>query len=299
MRISTSTIVAAILTIFAAGCGGNTGDGHNGKDKLSIAVGVEPQRYILAQLLDSTEACITTVIAPGANPETYELTPKKRMALERADIYLSTGLLPFEEAITASLSTPVADTSRGITLAYGSHGECSGDHHGHHHDLGAPDPHVWTSVTNARIIAANMAEAIGTLRPDMRTSLQTHLKAFNLRLDSIDSDIRRRLGAPDATRNFAIWHPSLTYFARDYGLKQFAVGFESKEMPAGRLREIIADAADSDVKVFFFQREFDSRQAESLNNLLGTQMITIDPLSSDWERQLNTITDALAPHTHQ
>lgn len=291
-------LAAAAVAILAAGCG--SADRKAGDSRLAIAVGVEPQRYILSQLLDSTEARVFAVIAPGANPETYELTPRRRMELEQADLYISTGLLPFEAAITSSLSTPVVNSSEGIELIYGSHGH-DHEHHGHthgaedhRHDAGAPDPHVWTSTANARSMAANMAEAIGSLRPALRPQLARRLEDFNSRLDSIDSSIRARLAAPAAARSFAIWHPSLSYFARDYGLRQLAVGFESKEMPAGRLRAILDDAAADSVRVFFFQQEFDSRQAESVNNLLGSELIIINPLSADWEGQLNVITDALA-----
>ena len=294
MKLTHLILISAACASICTGCGyKNSHNGDPTTDKLSVAVSVEPQRYILNQLLDSSQVAISTLITPGANPETYELTPRKRMDLEHSDIYLSTGVLPFEEAITSTLSVPVADSSRGITFVYGSHGESCGHSHGagaHHHDS-APDPHIWTSVENVRIMASNMATAIAHIRPEMQATLQERLNTFNLRLDSIDSSIRRRLA--DADSCFIIWHPSLSYFARDYDLGQIAVGFESKEMPAGRLRQIIDHAAASKASVFFFQQEFDSRQAKGVNDMLGSHLVVINPLSSDWEGQIDIITDAL------
>ena len=64
-------------------------------------------------------------------------------------------------------------------------------------------------------------------------------------------------------------------------------------MPAGRLRQIIDHAAASKASVFFFQQEFDSRQAKGVNDMLGSRLVVINPLSSDWEGQIDIITDAL------
>ena len=60
----------------------------------------------------------------------------------------------------------------------------------------------------------------------------------------------------------SVWHPSLSYFARDYGLEQISLGTEGKEMSAKSLTEAIDKARDKGVGVFFFQKEYDSRQAE-------------------------------------
>ena len=222
MKLTHLILITAACASICTGCGYNNSNDDT-TDKLSVAVSVEPQRYILNQLLDSSEVAISTLINPGANPEPYELIPRKRMDLERSDIYLSTGVLPFEKAITTTLSIPVADSSRGITFVYGSHGESCGHSHeagSHHHD-NAPDPHIWTSVENVRIMASNMATAIARIRPEMQTILQKRLNTFNIRLDSIDSSIRRRLAHADSC--FIIWHPSLSYFARDYDLEQLSL----------------------------------------------------------------------------
>ena len=49
-----------------------------------------------------------------------------------------------------------------------------------------------------------------------------------------------------------------------------------------------------DIFLFFFQKEYDSRQAETVSRELGSTYETIDLLSPDWLEQLNAITDVLA-----
>ena len=51
--------------------------------------------------------------------------------------------------------------------------------------------------------------------------------------------------------------------------------------------------ADS-VKVFFFQKEYDSRQARSINDEIGSRMVYINPLDYDIIKQMTLIADELS-----
>ena len=262
-------------------------------------VSIEPQKWILEQLAGDDYA-IGTMLDRGANPETFDPSMEKRLQADKATAYFSTGAFPFEESLAKSLPdrTRIVNTSDGIEPIYGTHSHThnhtSGHSHGHdcdHHGEAA-DPHMWTSLKNARIIARNMAEALADLDPAEAATVNRRLATLEQRLDSIDKATADRLEG--ASRSFAIWHPSLSYYARDYGLNQIAVGQESKEMPAGQVRQVIDNARDANVKVFFFQKEYDNRQAESINSAIGSRMITIDPLAYDWLGQIELITNEIA-----
>lgn len=129
--------------------------------------------------------------------------------------------------------------------------------------------------------------------PDNADLYRDNFNKMACRYDSLDAVISQRLALSGA-RAFAVWHPSLSYFARDYGLRQIAVGQESKEMPVGRLKAIIDQARADSVRVFFFQKEFDSRQAQNANREIGSRLVTIDPLAYDWESQLQLVADELS-----
>ena len=141
-------------------------------------------------------------------------------------------------------------------------------------------------------MASNMARGLIDLDPSQADAVNSRLAALDARLDSADRAIAARLDSAGADK-FLVWHPSLSYFARDYGLTQIAVGQESKEVPVGRLKEIIDTAAADSITTFFFQKEYDSRQAETVSRELGISYETIDLLSRDWLEELNKITDVL------
>lgn len=293
-RISRLYILILLLPALLWSCGNSRHDNA----KPVLAVSLAPESSLLEALAgDSYE--IVTVLENGANPELFETPMARRVAVDRSRVYFKNGGLPFEDAILATLpdSVRVVDLSEGITPIYGTHGHHHGheaeEHEGHeHHDGEGFDPHIWTSVKNARVMASNMARALIDLDPSQADAVNSRLAALDARLDSIDRTVAARLDSAGADK-FLVWHPSLSYFARDYGLTQIAVGQEAKEVPVGRLKEIIDTAAADSITTFFFQKEYDSRQAETVSRELGISYETIDLLSRDWLEELNKITDVL------
>lgn len=256
-------------------------------DKTILAVSIEPQRAILEKLVDSTFS-VVTLLTQGSNPESFDPSSSERMKIEHADIYFSTGVLPFEKTLERTCDTEkLTETSTGIEFIYDTHAH---SHHGEEHEA---DPHYWSSVAGLKCIAANMTDRLASKYPTKARYFNKKLEALYNHLDSVDTRLRTII-TDTPSKAFAVWHPSLSYFARDYGLKQIAVGQEGKEKSAKGLREAIDKASAHGVKVFFFQKEYDSRQAEAINDGIGSRIVTIDPLSYNWETELTTIANELA-----
>lgn len=266
----------------------NSGDTSG---KKTITVSIEPQRQLLERLAgDRFE--VVTMLSRGSDPETFDPALSARRLADNSTAYFALGSFPFEESLKSSLPDNVKffDISEGIEPLYGTHGTCHNHAHKHHHGEEA-DPHIWTSVANMRTIARNMTESLCELDSANSSFYRDRLTAVTAHLDSLDSALGSSVTAGTA---FAVWHPSLSYFARDYGLHQLAVGYESKEMPAKRLKAVIDSARNNNVKILFFQKEYDNRQVRSLNEEIGSRVVEIDPLAYDWENELIKIADELA-----
>ena len=282
-------VISILATAFIVGCSSRD------TARPVLAVSVEPQRAILQEIVGDRYD-IFTLIGNGANPESYEPTMKARMAVENSKAYFTTGSMPFEHNISQAIDTAnvrIVDCSEGIEPIYGthSHHHVHNDVHSHHDDMNR-DPHIWASVRNGRRMARTMLRTMIEIDPDGREYYTARHAALDARLDSLDRAISTRLDKhPGAA--FAIWHPSLSYFARDYGLQQIAVGFENKEMTPTHLAHVAEEAKEHGVKVFFFQKEYDSRQAETLNREMQTRLVPISPMTYDWEKSLSEITEAL------
>ena len=285
-------VLAACVALVAASC---TGAPRQAGDRPVLAVSIPPQAAVLQELVD-TAFTVVSVMPAGANPETYDPSVSERAAVNGARAYFTVGTLPFEQVLTRGLDpgVEIVATALGIEPVTGthSHHHGHGDADDHHHDIDV-DPHVWTSWPNTAAMAAAMAQALGRIDPARADLYAARADSIAVRCDRSLADARRRIGHA-GVRAFAVWHPSLSYYARDLGLSQIAVGQESKEISVTALRRVVDEARSQGVRVMFFQREFDSRQAQTVNAEIGSALVTIDPLSSDWEEQLNLITDAVA-----
>lgn len=277
-------LFAIAVTIISA-----TSCGHKPGSHKVIAVSLPPQASLLRHITgDSID--IITLMPAEANPETFEITVNSMKQINDAAVYMKMGNMPFESTLTQQIGESgnalrFVDVSEGIDLIYGTH---SHDHHSHD----VADPHTWTSVPNLKKIAANMLEAVIDTDPVNKDYYTANYDRLVARLDSVDRSIASRIQS-SATGSFLIWHPSLSYFARDYGLQQIAVGQENKEMTPRQLGEVHQRALESGVKVMFIQQNFDASQAQSIASALGIDVVVINPMDADIFQQFNIITDAL------
>lgn len=282
--------MAMILTVLSmASCGGGI------DRKPVIAVSIQPQKWLLEKIVGE-RMDVVSLLSGSSNPEAYEPDMNHLMSLERSKAYFCIGHIGFEMAIVdkARANNPdieIVNTGDGIQPMSGTHQGIALQHDGkgHQHEV---DPHVWTSVKNARVIAANMCKAVVKLDPRHAKQYESNLDKLLGQLDELDGELRKTLGACRG-KAFVVWHPSLSYFARDYGLQQIGMEYEGKEMPAKVLKNEIDYARACGAKVFFFQKEFDSRQAAAVNEQIGATMVDINLMNYDWDKELLHIANAL------
>jgi tryptophan synthase alpha chain len=93
-------------------------------------------------------------------------------------------------------------------------------------------------------------------------------------------------------RSFMIFHPALTYLARDYGLEQKVIEVDGKEPSPAYLASLIESARQDSIKVIFIQQEYDVRNARTIAKEAGIELVVIDPMKYDWVeniKELNNI----------
>lgn len=270
------------------------------EDKLTVAVSIPPLASVVEEIAGD-KANIVTIAKADVNPETFELTVAAHKSLADADLFLTLNAFPFEQSLAANLkNVKVADASAGVERLYGTHShhhhDADNDEHcdGHHSENPlAADPHVWTSVKNMRLIAAAVANELSAADTVNAPVYQERFRELDARLDSLDAALARQLEAGNH-KSFIIWHPSLAYFAHDYGLNQIAIGAENKEMTVKQMRDRIAQARRAGSKLFLLQSNFDNSQTANVLAELNVDTLTINLLTPDWEHQLSILTDAIS-----
>ncbi len=162
--------------------------------------------------------------------------------------------------------------------------------HGHSHAHGI-DPHIWTSPRALQRMAANAYEAIHALWPDSVKYTENHAR-LQEQLAALDARTAGKIAA-SGVRYFIIYHPALTYYARDYGLQQVAIEDDGKEPSARALARLIEQARRDSVRTIFYQSQFPASTVEVIARDIEAQSVAIDPLKEDVIANIDSLTDLI------
>lgn len=259
-----------------------------------VSVSILPQKYFVDQIAGDLVQ-VNVLVPPGSSPHNYEVLPSQMKDLSKSKVWLQIGLLTFEDAwkekfaeINKDLS--IVNCSEGIVPLAGSECEDEGDEHEH---SGAYDPHVWLAPVEVKTISKNILNALMTSFPEDAAIFEKNYARFAARIDSVSAQIEQQL-APLQNRNILIFHPALGYYARQFKLAQIPLELDGKEPSPKHLKAIVDLAREQNVRTVFIQKEFDSENALQLSREIGGEVMTIDPLEYDWEKQLIDITKKIA-----
>ena len=276
-----------ILTLFIlSGCGNTT----QKSEKPILTVTLEPLRYFTEAIAGNNYE-VVSMVPKGSSPESYDPTPQQLVNLSKSQAYFRIGYIGFEQAWMKKLEAncpnmKVFDTSKGIDLI-----RDKGHWHGDHFHEGGVEPHVWNSTQNALIIADNIYQALCELDSTHKEDYQKRLDVLKQTIRQTDANVRTLVENADST--FLIYHPALSYFARDYGLKQVSIEEGGKEPSPAQLKALIETCRNENVHTIFVQQEFDQRNAQLIANELGVNIVSINPLSYDWVKEMIRIAEAL------
>ena len=262
-----------------------------------VSVSILPQGFFLEQLAGKF-VDINVLVPAGASPATYEPTLSQLTDLMNSELYMRIGHIGFELAwmdrmISVNPEMNIINVSEGIDLIGEGHHHEDDHHHGEDHHHGGIDPHTWMSVGNARIIARNSYDALLQILPEQKEILDHNYRELDRELDSLDLVLSRLL-EPLKGGSFMIYHPALTYFARDHDLTQHSLEEGGKEPSPAHMKEMIDLGRETGTTAIFIQRQFDRRNAEVLAREIGASIQQIDPLDPDWFSQMHYIAESLS-----
>lgn len=291
MRLFSITISCVLLVILSA-CQPRKGEA--GGEHL-VSVTIQPQRFVAERIAGDIYQ-INCVIPAGQSPETYDPTPQEMMRIGRSEAYLRIGSIGFEQAWMKSIreqnaAMPVFDLSNGIDLIANQEEEAETTAGHHHHGL--TDPHIWTSARNMRVIARNTRDAFCALDSLHRDTFEANYRRLLEEIDRTEAALDSLLRPLSGTA-FIIYHPALTYLARDYRLEQLCIEMDGKEPSPAQLKALVEAAREHQAKVVFIQQEFDQKNAEIIARETGCRLVPINPLDYNWPESMLTIAKALS-----
>ncbi len=268
-----------------------------------ITVSILPQKYFVQKIVGDNFN-INVMVKPGASPATYEPKSSQMRDLVKSDVYFSIGV-PFENVWLERFkqnakNTLFVDTSHGIekiAMEKHSHGEKDHDEHDEHkhekhedhdedhHEHAGLDPHVWLDPVLVKMQAKNILDAVVKIDSSNKDFYEKNYENFMKELNILHNDIKNIL-EETTHKEFMVFHPSWGYFAKRYDLEQIAIEVEGKEPKPNEMVEMIEDAKKHNIKIVFVAPQFSQNSAKTISKSLNANVVTIDPLSLQWSKEL-------------
>jgi zinc transport system substrate-binding protein len=279
--------------------------------KLNTVVSILPQKTFLEQI-GGDKVNISLMVKPGNSPHSYEPKPSQMVAISKAKLYFAIDI-EFEHVwldrfLNQNKNLKVIDVSKGIKklpIQKHSHDDEHHHEHGHyahheHHDKDKHDehnenldPHVWTSVSNVKIIAKNIYEALASFDKPNQAYYKSNYDKFLSKLDETDKKIKSILSKSHDAK-FMIFHPAWGYFAKEYDLIQVAIESGGKNPKPKHVMKIIEEAKEENIKAIFTSPEFSDKVSKQIAKELGIPVKKVSPLNPKWSQNLINFAKAIA-----
>ena len=283
------------VCLFLISCGSPVP--NNDSSKPLISVSILPQKYFVQRIVgDRFE--VNVMIPPGHSPATYAPVPQQMRTLSHSKLYFRIGHIPFEKAwmenIAANNKTmKIIDTSVGVDLIKAGNEERHDHDHKHHH--AGVDPHIWLSPGAVKIQVKHILEAVIKTDPENREFYESNYRALVKDIDLLDREIKVLLKESKG-KTFMVFHPSWSYFARDYHLDQLAIEVEGKAPAAADLKRVVDIAEKQGIHVIFVQEQFDTDSARAVAAEINGRVVPMNPLAEDWLTNMKKIAQTLGKH---
>lgn len=221
---------------------------------------------------------VHSILAPGADPHTYQPTPDDVQLVLGADLCLENGLHLEGKNWMATLARdagkPIVTVTAGIQpLSIKEAGEV------------VVDPHAWFSPRNVAVYVNNITRGLSTLEPGGEWQFQARAKLYLQQLRVLDGWIREQVSLiPTAQRILVTTHDAFNYFCTEYTfnarnnfLSIAPVGWSTGAEVGGgmtpeRRRMVVSSIRDSGAPAIFVETTINPKQIREIAKETGVEI---------------------------
>jgi zinc transport system substrate-binding protein len=266
-------LLGVILTVgIFSGCRGEVAAPLDEK-KVLVVTTLFPQ-YDFVKNIGGERVELTLLLPPGAEPHSYEPTPRDILNIQRADVFIYTGeqMEPWAHRVLAGVkkdSLVVVDTSTGIELMEGHDHDHADDHdhdhdhdddhdddhdhdhdddHDHDHDDDHDDkpsldqhnhdkdPHIWLDPVLAQKMVENIVVGLVAADPEYQEYYEQKGEAYKEELKKLHEKYEETFKNTTSKTIIYGGHFAFGYMAKRYGLEHISPykGFAPDAEPTPR-----------------------------------------------------------------
>lgn len=290
MMLNTIKTLLIILTTMLFACGSQKNK-NEAEEKPVVTVSILPIKTFVEEIAgDDFE--INVLLPPGASPADFTMVPSQLRNITRSGIWFRIGYIGFEYSWKEKIQQvnremKVVNLADGLDLISDEQfpsAETS--------KTAGINPHTWLSPTLVKQMAIRITIELSLLNPEKKVEYQDNLTHFVQKIDELDNKIRTTLKNFKG-RQFIMFHPSLSYFAREYGLVQYSLEPGGKEPTPQRMATLVDFANKEDIRIIYIQSDFDKEQARVFAEEINGEVLQMWPLNPAWFENMEEITELL------
>jgi zinc/manganese transport system substrate-binding protein len=270
--IGLATLAAVALTSTAA----------SHADKLRV-VATTPDLAALAREIGGTAVEVSALAKPTEDPHFVDAKPSHVVTLNKADVLIEGGA-----ELELGWLPPLLESSRNSKIASGAPGRIVASQgikmleipttfdrsKGDVHSLG--NPHFLLDPSNARIVAAQIADHFAKVDPSSAALFKANLATFNTKLDARAAEWQKQL-EPYRGAKFVTYHKDFVYLANRYNLN-IVETLEPKPGIApspAHIARVVETMKSASAKVIVVQPYQNRRTAETVARQTGAIVLDI------------------------
>lgn len=243
---------------------------------LRVVATVKPLHSLVAGVMQGAGQP-DLLLTGSESPHHYSLRPSERRML--ADAALVFWIGPHFETFLIRLMQP-GHGQRSIALIDTAGLEILPARAAHeaHESEARPDPHIWLSVHNARLMVDEIAKQLIELDPGQQHLYRQNRETLHARLDALDAELHEQI--QDLRAPYLSYHDAYQYFENTHRLNNAGFVNSSDELRPGarRVRELRETIRRERIGCLFYETPAQPALVETLQHGYDLQAVEIDPL---------------------
>ena len=230
------------------------------------------------------------LISGNSSPHLFQVKPSHIRSVRDADVIVWAGegverFLPsMIEKFNSDASVLTLAKADGVVLHASRNRNASDDFSADPaDDENEPDYHLWLDPHNALKVVDELATRLSELDPSNAARYQSNAESFGKELNTGIIEVEKLLSEVKGVR-YLVYHDSLQYFERAFGLGEAIVVAPQPQVQAGgkRLRALHKEVADTKPGCLVSEPQFKSPVLDILAEDLELQPVTLDPLAFEF-----------------
>ncbi len=231
-----------------------------------------------ARQIAGDRMAVKSILAPGADPHTYQVTPDDVQLVLDADLCIENGIhlegKSWMSTLAKDAKKPIITATQGIKpLSIQEGGES------------IADPHAWFSPRNVAVYVRNIVKGFVKLDPEHAPEYQARAKLFLQQLRVLDAWIREQVSQiPPQRRILVTTHDAFNYFCFEYKFNESnnhlsiaPVGWSTgAEVGAGmtpqRRRNVVDSIRKSGAPAIFVETSINPKQIREIAKDTGVEI---------------------------